>query len=221
MIVDRAGEVVETRPVGPLHDVVLFERPLECDISPHEVVKCARPLSGHFQPHRGLASLRLERGGLRVGLGHPATAVEKPPLLVLGGVTLRLDLLRRRIIAIGGATRQQRSRCRLVSVGTLGLVVGRIRPVDLGALIPLEAKPSEPVQNRLERLGQVALRVRIVDAQQELPTVAPREQPVEQRGTDATDVEIASRTWREAGTDRHLRNDYNDGRRCPVILRRL
>jgi len=96
------------------------------------------------------------------------------------------------------------------------LVIGRIGPVDFGALVPVETKPSEPVQDRAQRLGDVPLGVGVVDPQQELATVPSGEQPVKQGRTDAADVEIAGRAGCEAGADRrHGLNDYND--RLPLL----
>jgi len=42
---------------------------------------------------------------------------------------------------------------------------------DLGALIPIDAEPFEAVEDRLKRLGDVALGVGVVDAQDELAAV--------------------------------------------------
>ena len=47
VVVDGARQVIQTGAVGPLHDVVLLERPLELDSTPHQIVESADALAGH------------------------------------------------------------------------------------------------------------------------------------------------------------------------------
>jgi hypothetical protein len=75
-----------------------------------------------------------------------------------------------------------------VGLVTLRLEVRRVRPTDLGPLVPIEAQPAEPVEDRLQGLRDIALLVRIVDPQQELPAALARKQPVEQRRAHTADV---------------------------------
>ena len=56
-------------------------------------------------------------------------------------------------------------------------------------------EPAEPVEDRPQRLGDVALGVGVVDAQQKLPAVTPGEQPVEQGRADPANVKIAGGAW--------------------------
>ena len=201
MIVDGAGQMVETRTVGALHDMVLFQRPLELDVAPHQIANPADPLAGHLQTHRRPAPRGLERRRLGVGRRHPAPAVEKAPLLTLRRLAFGLDLVRGRVVPIRGAGRKQLLDRRPVAPGALRLVIRCMRPADLGPLIPVDAQPPEPVQNRLQRRGHVALGIGVVNPQQELPFVPAGEQPVEQRRAHAADVEVSGGTGREARTD--------------------
>ena len=86
-----------------------------------------------------------------------------------------------------------------------------MRPADLGALVPVEAEPAEAVQDRLQRLGHVALLVGVVDAQDELAAVLAGEQPVEQGRADAADVQIAGRAGGETRADHWQRFRSEEG----------
>src|SRR5262249_34287279 len=65
---------------------------------------------------------------------------------------------------------------------------------DLGAFVPVDAEPFEAIENRLQRLGTIALGVRVIDAQDELSAMFPGVEPVEQRGAYAADVQVPSWT---------------------------
>ena len=77
----------------------------------------------------------------------------------------------------------------------------------------MDAEPAEAVEDRLQRLGAVALGVGVVDAQDELAAVPAREQPVEQGGADAADVQVAGRARGEAGADRSCDGLTGEARR--------
>ena len=47
VVVDSTCQVIQTGAVSPLHDVVLLERPLELDSTPHQIVEGADALAGH------------------------------------------------------------------------------------------------------------------------------------------------------------------------------
>ena len=65
---------------------------------------------------------------------------------------------------------------------------------DLRALVPVQAQPTEAVEDRTQGLARVSPLIGIVDAQDEPPAVAAGEEPVEQRGAHAADVQVARRT---------------------------
>src|SRR5204863_7816245 len=85
----------------------------------------------------------------------------------------------------------------------LRLVIRAVRAADLGALVPVQAQPAEPVEDRLQGLRHVALLVGVVDAEDELAVLLPGEQPVEQGRADPADVQVAGRARGEAGANRH------------------
>ena len=110
----------------------------------------------------------------------------------------------------------------LITLAALRLKVRAVRPAEpcrrRRAFVPVDAEPVEAVENRLQRLGDVALGVGVVDPQDELPAVLAGEQPVEQRRANAADVQITGRAGSEAGAntcglrivDCGLRNDESD-----------
>ena len=203
VVVDGARQMIQTRAIGALHDVVLLERPLEFDITPDEIVKGAHTVAGHTESDDRASALRFKRCRLSVGLGHPASAVEEPVLLALRRLAFGLNLFGGGIVAVGVAGRHQPLHRRPIPIAPLRLVVGRIGPIGLGALVPVEAKPAEAVQNRPQCLDDVALGIGVVDPQQKLSAVPSGEQPVEQSSADAANVEIAGRAGREPCADRH------------------
>ena len=190
-VVDHAGQVVETGAVGPLDDVVLLASPLELDPAADQVVNHQGPLAGHFEPHHRLAALGLEDGPLVGRLGHPAAAIEKRLLRLLGRLAFRLDLFRRGVIVIGGPAIQKLLDRRLVARQPLRLVVGLVRPADLRPLVPIDPQPFQAVEDRRQGFLDVPLLVGVVDPQDELAAVAPREEPTEQSRANPTNVEVA------------------------------
>ena len=203
VVVDRAGEVIEMRAVHPLDDVVLLERPIEGDRTPHQIVEAAGPLARHLQPDDGGAPLALVPRRAGVGLRHPAPAVDEPPLLPPRRLALGGRLFGRRVVAVREPPVEQLGHRGPVACGPLRLVVRRVRAAHLGPLVPVDAQPAEAVQNRPQRRLDVALAVGVVDAQDELPPVPAREQPVEQRRADPADVQVAGRAGSESRANRH------------------
>ena len=98
---------------------------------------------------------------------------------------------------------EQLHRCVDVELIALRLEVGTIRPADFGAFVPLDAEPTEAVEDWLQGLGTIAIGVGVVDAEDELAAEALDEQPVEKSGADASDVEVSGGTGSEASADGH------------------
>ena len=171
-VVDRAGEVVQERPVRPLDDVVLLQSPGELDIASNKITEGTRALAGHLQPHGCGTAFGFEPSSLFVGLGHQAAAVQKAALLTLGYLTLGLDFSRSRVVTIRETHLEQPSHGVAVVIRSLRLVVGRVRPTHTRTFIPINAQPAQVVQDRLERVVDIPLHVGIVDPQDELASVA-------------------------------------------------
>ena len=106
----------------------------------------------------------------------------------------------------------------LVAVELLRLVIGAVRPADLGALVPVDAEPAEAVEDGLQGLGHVALLVGVVDAQDELAAVLAGEQPVEQGRADAADVQIAGRAGAKRVRTMSSASVARSGRRASFAL---
>ena len=87
MVVDRAGEVVEARAVGPLDDVVLFVGPIELDPAADQIFDDQLALPGHLQPDDRLSALGLESCPVPGRFGHKPSAVGEEPFFALGGLT--------------------------------------------------------------------------------------------------------------------------------------
>ena len=49
VVVDSTGEMIEIAAIGTLHDMFLFERPVDGDGSTNEVVKFTTPVSWHLE----------------------------------------------------------------------------------------------------------------------------------------------------------------------------
>ena len=203
VVVDRAGQMVQAASVGPLHDVVLLQSPLERDRPAHLVVEGARALARHLQAHDRAPALRRERRGLRGRRGHPAAAVDEPLLAALRRLALGLDFLGGRIVAVCESAGKQPVHRLPVARLPRRLEVRRVRAVHLRALVPVEPEPAEPVEDRLQCLPDVAPLVGVVDAQNELAAVPARVQPIEQGGPHAADVQVTGGARREPRADGH------------------
>jgi len=90
---------------------------------------------------------------------------------------------------------------------------------DVGAFVPIEAKPLESVTNRRHRFLDVACSVGVFDAQNEFAAVMPCEKPVEKRRARPTDVQITGGRGGKTNADFRIHSkinsptDYTDFRR--------
>jgi hypothetical protein len=69
--------------------------------------------------------------------------------------------------------------------------------LEIRAFVPIDAKPTQAVQNALNQLRAIALDVRVLDTQNHRAATPAREQPIEKRGASASHVQIARRRRRE------------------------
>src|SRR5262249_10355523 len=88
------------------------------------------------------------------------------------------------------------------------------------ALVPVEPEPPEALQVLVHRCLSRSLPVGVLEPEHETAGVMTREEPVEQGGSRAADVQVARRTGRKAGTDRHP-GDLTAGVRAVKLSVRL
>ena len=179
VVVDNRRQMVETRSVGPHDHVILLGRPLETDVASYQIGQDELAFARHLESNDSLPAFRLVSGRVGVALGHPATAVGERYACLLGLLSLGLNLLSRGKIAIGGARPKQCIDGSPVFLGALRLVVGAVRASNLGTLVPVQAQPTQTVQDRPQGLVDVALLVGIVHAKDELPIPTASKKPVE------------------------------------------
>src|SRR6185436_6829101 len=70
-------------------------------------------------------------------------------------------------------------------------------------LVPIDAEPGEPVQNRLDRLGGGTGAIGVLDAQDEGAPVMPCVEVAEQGRSRAANVQKAGRAGGKTRPDRH------------------
>ena len=87
----------------------------------------------------------------------------------------------------------------------LALPIGRMGAADIRPLVPLDAKPSQGIQNRPLRSRRAARRIRILDADDELPAPAFGQGPVEQSGIGRAQMGRAGGRGSDAGANGHGR----------------
>src|SRR5262249_43156752 len=83
----------------------------------------------------------------------------------------------------------------------LTLDVGCKGAANIGAFIPVEACPAQPVHDAIERRFLGTLTVCVLDTQDELAAMPTSKHPVELGGTHAADVQIAGWRGRESDAD--------------------
>ena len=66
-----------------------------------------------------------------------------------------------------------------------------MRSADVGALVPVEPEPAQPVEDAGDHLPRGPLGVGVLDAQDERAAVAPGVEPVEERRAGAADMQVA------------------------------
>ena len=153
---------------------------------------------GHAEPDGARLAGAIVRRDL-VGRETGARAIVPPgPSGALGGLALSLQLLGRAVAVIRAAAVDQPLRRGAVAIDPLRLEIRTERSADERPFIPVEAKPSQPVEDAVDHVGRRSLGVRVFDPEHERAAVPAREQPVEERGARAADVQVSRRRRREA-----------------------
>jgi len=190
VVVDHHAEVVDGHAVRAHDDEVVQIDVPEHDPALHVVVDDGLTLERGAEAERVGGAAGGRRRALTAGAvvgGRPTRSERRLPA--------RLELLGRAPAAIDGSGGEQRLGARSVEVQALALMVR--------TLVPGEAEPAEALEDGARRLLARALAVGVLDAQHEGAAVVAREEVAEERGADASDVERAAGTRREARPDRH------------------
>src|SRR5579885_2953802 len=97
----------------------------------------------------------------------------------------------------------------LVKYRALALQIRSELAADMGAFIPIQPQPFQPLIDGGHRFLRVALAVGILDAQHEFSAVMPCKQPVKQGGARAADMQIPGRRWSKTNAyfSAHGKND--------------
>ena len=200
-VVGHDGHVVDRRAVRAEDDEVLDVLVREADLAVHEVVP-PRVALGHAKAdcerHAG-AHAALDLCG-RQPVAAPI--VLEAFLSRLGFLAALLELVRRAEASIGRVHAQQPRDVALMPL--------EVRALVDDVLVPIEAEPLEPLEDRAGALVGAARLVGVLDAQQELAAVLARVEPVEERRSRAADVQVAGGRGRESET----RRAHGRGRRC-------
>ena len=150
VVVDDVGQVVRGEAVRLQDHEVVEEAVLVRDLAADEVAEGRGALLWHPEAHH----VRLARTGSTRSLRRVEVAVAPVVARGLARGALPLahlaQLIRRAEAAIGVAAREQRSDGRVVALEPLRLHVGRERPADVGALVPVDAEPAQRALDALE-----------------------------------------------------------------------
>ena len=191
VVVDHHRQHVGRRAVGAQQYHVVELLVTDPDRSLHQVVDHRLAVPRRLDAdHRRHVRRRLGRVAVA-----PAAVVTHGSALGAGLGTHLGQLGRRTIAIIRPVLRQERPR-------NLG-VARRIVRLEYRLLIPIEAQPAKPIEDRLDGLRGRALAVGILDAQQEAATMVAGEQPVEERRAGTADMQGAGGRGGESNADRH------------------
>ena len=89
----------------------------------------------------------------------------------------------------------------LVDRQTVRLTIGSVRPIHVGAFVPVQPEPFEVSDELIFETGFAALDVRIFNAQHHGAAVPTREEPIEQGGTCIAHMEMPCRRRRKTNPD--------------------
>ena len=194
VVVDHHREHVGGRAVGAQQHHVVEGTVVDIDITLYQI--------RYDRPPR----LRCPKADDRVDAGRrlrliavaPATVVKRGPACGACLGAHGLQLLRRAIAPVGRAGGEEVVRARSVAFPPRELVH------DFA--VPIEAEPSQPVDDRSQRLWRRSLAVGVLQPQPEGAAVMAGVEPVEEGGPRAAEVQHAGRRRCEARDDAHVRS---------------
>src|SRR5688500_18177004 len=115
---------------------------------------------------------------------------------------LGLELFGRAEAVVRAPFLNEHTRARLIFSEPLRRSVRPNGAANFRPLIPVEAKPTEILEDRRIRFDRGSIDVGIFDAKNERAFLPSREQPVEERCADVSDVKVAC--WARCEADAHL-----------------
>src|SRR5215212_8994518 len=201
-VVVGGGEVVGGS-IRRLHKDEVFEvGVLEGDGAADHVLHHRLPLARGLETDGvRLASLYSFSRHFGVHLTVLAAGVDRLPPLGPRPLAKFGQLLGRREVVVGGAGVEEFPCGFAVEVEALGLPVGGMGAAGLGALVPVQADPTQRAFQLLDRLLRRSLQVRVLYAQHERAAVLAREEPVEERRAHPADVQSPRRARRVPDPD--------------------
>ena len=162
-------------------------------------------VGGNLQtPHVRLASLDAAGGLGRVDVAARAVVTGIAAFLGFGLGALGVELFFRAEARVHHATFLQALKRGGVRVEALRLEVGAGLPANLGAFVPVKAKPLHGVEDDLRVLFRGALGVGVLDAQDERAARSAGERPVVDGRAGAADVQLARGGRCEANAHRFV-----------------
>ena len=210
-VVVRRREHIQRGPVGARECEVLDVGVERADLTEHEILEDRLWfVLGNLEPQDPRTTLGVVRGGVDVREVATRVAARRRLPLLAGLLVTSLALLGRAVATERVAFGQQLVGRLFVEVHALGLAVRRVVAADLGALVPLEAQPSQDVHDLVDVFVGDPRPVGVLDPEDERSAVMPGEQPVEEGASRVADVERATRRRREPHAN--LRRGAGHGR---------
>jgi len=199
VIVHHDRQVVGRETIGLQDDLIVGTRGLH--FAADQILKAQRHIVGNQHPDDRCLAEAGQLGALLAGHAQAEPVVAGIGLLagLLLGTHLRQPLTRAPAV-VGVAVLDQLVDERTIGVQALGLLVGRVRATDLGALVRLQTEPTQRIVNLLFRALHQTVAVGVFDAQDELSAGLARPGLVEQRHIGGADVGIAGGTGSNTGS---------------------
>ena len=179
MVINNSCEVVKTRSISTLYNVILFSFPSKGDLATHLVIDDEIPFPRHFEPDNGSTSFRFKFRSSFFIKGSKFSAVQERTTRSLCFLAFFTKFLRGCKISIGETFVKKLRGSGSIPVPALRLKIWTVFASNSRALIPRNPKPLKAVENWFQSIVEVTDFVGVIDPQDELAAVALCKQPVE------------------------------------------
>ena len=88
-----------------------------------------------------------------------------------------------------------------IELQAIALAIRRVRPADVGTLVPVKAQPLQIVEQLVFKARLAALHIGVFNAQHHDAARLAGEEPVEQRGTGVADMQMSRGRRSEANAN--------------------